>query len=52
MSLMDFISIAALLLIVVTIGIVVYRLSKLAQEEKKHSALKKRVHHKHIRVIN
>lgn len=48
MSLMDFISIGALFLIVVTIGIVVIRLSKLAQEEKKHTELKRSIYNKQI----
>ena len=50
MSLMDLISIGALLLIVATIVVVVYRLSKLAQEEKKHSSLRKGIHHKQMRI--
>jgi len=49
MSLMDFISFGALFLIVISIGVVVFRLSKLAQEEKKHSELRKSIY-KQIRT--
>lgn len=50
MTPMDLISFGALLLIVVTIGVVVYRLSKLAQEEKKNAELKKGIQRKQIRM--
>lgn len=50
MSLMDFISIAALFLIIISIGVVIFRLNKLAQEEKKHSELRKIINTKQFRI--
>jgi len=50
MALMDLISFGALFIMVITIGIVVYRLSKLAQEEKKNAELKKSIYNRQIKV--
>jgi len=49
MSIMDFISFGALFIIVISIVIVALRLSKLTQEEKKHSELRKSIY-KQIRA--
>lgn len=50
MSIMDLISFGALFLIVISIIVVVFRLSKLAQEEKKHSILRKSLYNKQFRT--
>lgn len=48
MTYLDLISIGLIFVLLVIIAIVVYRLSKLASEEKKNSELKKAIYRKKI----
>lgn len=50
MSTIDFISFGLLIITILIVGVIIFRLNKIAQDEKKHSHLKKRVYHKQLRV--